>query len=150
MGGDGSQAPQRGSLKRNGEQLDPFGEEGNLEDEPGFHEEDHLYGPGFAELQPQILEESNNGGLQATQLDFEKIIAEASVSASTPPGNTDDDMGMDGDDGEDVDDVEAVEEPVKVSPWYTAWLEDQLKEASPLQKARIKVKHSPHRDRTGR
>ena len=139
VGGVGPQAPQRSSVKRSSEQRDPFGEEGNREEEPGFHEGDHLYGSGFAELQPQILEESSNDGLQATQLEFEKIIAEASVSASTPPGNTDDAMGMDGDEGEDVDDAEAAEEPIKVSPWYTEWLEDAFKEASPLQMARVKV-----------
>ena len=138
VGGVGSQAPQRNSVKRSSEQCDLFGEEGNREEEPGFHEEDYLYGSGFAELQSQILEESSNDGLQATHVEFEKLIAEALVSASTPPGNTDDAMGMDGNEGEDVDDADAFVEPIK-DPWDAEWLEREFKEASPLQLAHVKA-----------
>ena len=114
-------------------------EEGN--ETGGAHPQERRQGS-KAELQSQILEESNNGSLQDTKLAFEQIIAVASVSASTPSGTSDEDMGADEveeEDEDDAEDADAANDANKGDPWDTEWMEGRIKEASPLQLALIKV-----------
>ena len=129
---------QRSSLKRSSEHRDPFGEEGDQEEEPGFHEEDRLYGPGFTDQQAQIREDCSNRGFIDTKATLEKILAEASLAASTPSGSSDEAMGLDEDDEEDVDDAEHAETTAEAESGDAAG-QESLKEDGPLQEARIRV-----------